>query len=152
MDCIREHGIYSPSLWGFKATGYYHLSSHKEELHSLLTNHDLPREDVFYRVMDTPGLGLAKTGFLMQLYGWETACIDMHNAKRFNIPVPRCPSTLKTDTKMKKIIEYLIMCDQIGGSEYLWDQWCEYVAGNRMNKNLPTAEAVSLYHKECICG
>ena len=39
---------------------------------------------------------------------------------------------------------------QIEGSEYWWNTWCEYVAGNRANKLLNNGDIVSYFHVECV--
>lgn len=157
LEDVRLRGYDSPYLWGFKRKGYYHLSLYRRELHEMLCpkgnpkRRSLPREEAFYRLLATPGLGLAKTGFLMQLYGWETGCIDIHNATRLALKPPKLSLDLKPRTKQQKVLEYLTLCDSCGGSEKLWDDWCSWVAGNSHNSTLKTAEDVSRYHARCIC-
>ena len=34
--------------------------------------------------------------------------------------------------------------------EKWWDGWCQHVAGNRHNRNLPTADAVSRFHVDAV--
>jgi len=43
-------------------------------------------------------------------------------------------------TKLKKIADYVQLTIDTGGSQYWWDSWCAYVAGNRANKALDTAQ------------
>lgn len=152
LDDIRQNGLQSVSLWGNKRGGYYHMSLFRKELYDLLLGRSESREETFYRVLATPGLGLAKTAFLMQLCGWETSCLDSHNIKRLGLPDQKLSMSTKPATKHRKIAQYLALCDSLGTSEWFWDDWCSYVAGNRMNKELPTAEAVSKYHYEAIAG
>jgi hypothetical protein len=42
------------------------------------------------------------------------------------------------------------VCGDTGGSRHWWNSWCEFVAGNRANRSLATADAVSAYHAACI--
>jgi hypothetical protein len=52
--------------------------------------------------------------------------------------------------KLKKIADYVQLTIDTGGSQYWWDTWCAYVAGNRANKALDTAQKVSKYHVTAI--
>ncbi len=152
VEDVLSVGMSSSALWGWKRDGYHHLRLFQTEIHTMLLDRSTSREDCLYRLLACCGLGLPKAAFLMQLHGWNTSCIDVHNAKMFGVAVPKVTPVMKPQTKERKVLDYLTSCDKVGDTEFFWDEWCSYVAGNRMNKSLPTAETVSSYHKECICG
>lgn len=92
------------------------------------------------------GIGLAKAGFCAQLIYGVGGCLDSHNLERFGInPNHIKSSTYKnaktSKTRDKYLERYLDYCDKFGGTESLWDSWCEYVfarpdeTGFRMNGN-----------------
>ena len=58
---------------------------------------------------------------------------------------------LKPATQLKKVKAYVEMCQE-DGTEYWWDTWCEYVAGNRANRLLDTGDVVSKFHVDCVIG
>jgi hypothetical protein len=102
--------------------------------------------------MDVPNLGMVKAAFLAQCLGFNVACIDSHNIKRLGISpnlVKSPPAAMKPATVRKKVEQYVELT-QIEGSEYWWNSWCEYVAGNRANRALDTGDVVSRYHVECV--
>lgn len=105
------------------------------------------------------GLGLAKAGFAAQLIYGVSACLDSHNLERFGIPQRRIKSSglknAKTNaTRAKWIARYCDYVEQCGGTESLWDSWCEYVyarpdeTGRKMNGN--EAAYKSAYHVSAI--
>lgn len=150
---IKLKGTDSPHLWGNKRGGYHHLWVYRKELYDLLITRRVGREDAMFRLLAVPGLGLPKAAFLLQCVGYETACIDSHNLKRYNLnPNVTKVGRVKPDTVIKKVDNYLTLCDNIGSSESHWNDWCKYVAGNRVNKLLPTADEVSAYHYKAITG
>ena len=102
-------------------------------------------------LMKVPNLGMVKASFVMQMLGFNVACIDSHNLTRLGLSASavKVGDKLKTETKYKKVREYVIMT-QLEGSEYWWNTWCEYVAGNRANKMLDTGDVVSKYHVDCV--
>jgi hypothetical protein len=95
---------------------------------------------------------MVKAAFLAQCLGFNVACIDSHNIKRLGISpnlVKTPPSGMKPATVRKKVEQYVELTQQ-EGSEYWWNTWCKYVAGNRANRALDTGDVVSRYHVECI--
>jgi hypothetical protein len=52
--------------------------------------------------------------------------------------------------KHAKVKAYVEMTQATGGTEYWWNTWCEYVAGNRANKALDKGDVVSAYHVACV--
>jgi hypothetical protein len=101
---------------------------------------------------NVPGLGIVKASFVAQICGLEVACLDTHNLKRLGLGEAtfKLAKSVKHETKLAKIAKYVAVCAREGGSRYFWNSWCEFVAGNRANRSLATADAVSAYHAACI--
>ena len=150
MQDIRIHGADSKYLFGSKREGYLYVQKHKKRLHKQMREYvkNGDTEAALNMLTSVPGLGIVKAGFVAQLCGMEVACIDSHNCDRLGYArtALRLAKTVKPDTKLKKIRDYISLCKRTGGSQYWWDTWCEYVAGNNANKKLPTGDAVSAFH------
>lgn len=156
---IDEHGADSRFLWNKKRDGYLYLQEHKEVLHAAVkaavkANDPIGALDVLTNV---PCLGMVKAGFVAQMVGLDVSCIDSHNITRlmdagYDIKPSdlKLPKGVKRDTKLAKIAKYVQLTIDTGGSQYWWDTWCEYVAGNRANKTLDTAQKVSKYHVTAV--
>ena len=98
-----------------------------------------------------PGLGLVKAGFLAQLLTGKGGCIDIHNAKLYGVDLSQVNITgkEKLETKERKIDCYVKTCEDIGGSQYLWDEWCAFVA-SKYPTRFKDAEDVSKLHVSAI--
>ena len=93
-----------------------------------------------------PGLGLPKAGFVLQLCTGKTGCLDSHNIKRFGLKASAFSiSGASQATRLKKAQKYVETCQRHGGSESLWDSWCDYVA-KRHPKLWNDGEQVSKAH------
>ena len=66
-----------------------------------------------------------------------------------NANFTKIPTAMSDNGKRKKIATYIELCQQ-EGSEYWWDSWCDYVAGNQANRSLATGDIVSRFHVECV--
>lgn len=147
----------SKFLFGSKRDGYKFAQEHKAFLwrvmHDILKRDDSDerKADLIQHFMQVPGLGMVKAAFVVQCIGGGTACIDSHNLKRLGLPetAVKVSSKLKPETIRKKVIAYVQMCDETGGSEYWWNTWCAHVAGRR-GSPLKTADAVSSYHTDAV--
>ena len=160
MVKVERDRYHADCLWGKKADGYRYLNDNKEFLYGKLY-HIVDSEgydsveacaDVIQLFMAVPNLGMVKAAFLAQCLGFNVACIDSHNIKRLGISpnlVKTPPSGMKPATVRKKVEQYVELTQQ-EGSEYWWNTWCEYVAGNRANRALDTGDVVSRYHVECV--
>jgi hypothetical protein len=105
---------------------------------------------------DLPGLGLAKGGFLAQLVWGVVGCLDSHNVARFGLNANqfaayRFKSAKTATTRQKLVRQYLALCEECGGCETLWNDWCAYVA-DRDIVNYQGADHVSGLHQQFICG
>jgi hypothetical protein len=157
-DDIAKQGLTSRFLWGKKAEGLAYAYDNAEPLWAkLLQLKEGGRTDpeniaeATLLLMEVPNLGMVKASFVLQCIGFDTACIDSHNLKRLGLKesAVKVNPKLSAQTKKVKVLDYVKLCQQ-RGTEYWWDSWCKYVAGNRANRYLTSAEAVSAYHVDCI--
>ena len=160
IEDVNIHGSASRFMWGKKGDGYNYVKENDAYLWGKV-NHikdTMGTESVEACVevvrlfMRVPNLGMVKASFVAQMFGFNVSCIDSHNIKRLGLKpsvVQTPPAKMSEGGKLKKITKYVEMC-QLEGSEYWWDTWCEYVAGNRANKALDTGDVVSRYHVECV--
>ncbi len=126
-------------LYGFKAQAVAQIDIERDSLYaqaeSIFYHAETPRQaaenllDLFTSIY---GLGLTKAGFCAQLIYGVSACLDSHNIERFGLSYTALKSstfkgakTLKT--RRKWINRYCDMVEQCGGTESLWDSWCDYV-------------------------
>ncbi len=100
------------------------------------------------------GFGLAKGGFVLQLCFGLSACLDTHNIKRFGLPARGFDNIKqrKTATARRAMItRYNDTVEALGGTEQLWDGWCQHVAAVSRNANSYTcADHVSRLHCEAF--
>jgi hypothetical protein len=155
---IEKNGIQSKYLFGSKRQGLEYMIKNKEALHKGLLEiksrniDDLARTiEAVYFIMQVPSLGMVKASFVLQMLGFNVACLDSHNLKRLGLDIKhtKVPATLRPETKIKKITKY-VKLTRIKGTEFWWNSWCHYVAGNIGNKALTTGEAVSEFHVQCV--
>lgn len=154
---VKQHHETSIHLWGSKRDGYRYAVEHKEVLFGAITsavkaNDAVGAVDV---LLNVPNLGLVKAAFVAQMCGLQAACLDTHNLIRAGLPytaVKFHKAAIKTPkTRLAKIRRYLELCANLGGSEKLWNDWCEYVAGRETipamrSRMMHTASDVSKAH------
>jgi len=155
MDGVANGGADSISMT-MKRNGYLYAVEHKHVLHEALKaavkhNDPVGAIDVLTNV---PMLGIVKAAFVAQLVGLDVACLDSHNLNRLGLKETafKLNKNVTRETKLSKIKKYVSYTQETGGSEYWWDIWCNFVAGNRGNKKLTTGDMVSKYHADCIIG
>jgi hypothetical protein len=106
-------------------------------------------EDELLHIFQTiPCLGPAKAGFCAQMLYGVSGCLDTHNLQRFGIGERQFrgrEAKYAAITYSRKITEYNRLCAKLGGTAYLWDTWCEYLA-NRDPVNYRDADYVSSLH------
>ncbi len=144
---IHEHGSQSKYLNPSRRLTVEFIEKHKRSMYRKLKASESP-ENAVGLLIQTPGLGIVKAAFVAQLLGYDVGCIDRHNVALYNVKSSTItvPSSLKPATRERKIEAYVELCREIGGSEFLWDQWCAHVANSKWNRRLPTAELVSQEH------
>ena len=114
-------GADSRHLMGHKREAYRHIQKHKAALWSGIKAADWNGARL-QLLCAVPGLGIVKSGFILQLMGYDVACLDSRNVEREG----RDPRAFRTPYTRKKIARYLL--DTQGRSREYWDAWCEDVA------------------------
>jgi len=158
---VRAQGLSSKWLSATKREGFAYLEAEAGNLWSalhMIAKHcgkdtELGSTQAVDLLMQIPGVGMVKAGFIAQMCGFEVACLDRHNIRALGMSEDalRINKKLKQETRLKKIQDYVSLCRASGGSEYWWDTWCNYVADKGgMNKSLPTGDAVSAYHVTAV--
>lgn len=154
MQDIKVTGADSKYLWGNKRDGYVYMQEHKEVIFAAVKAAVKAKDPVgaIDVLTNVPNLGIVKAAFVAQMCGLDVACIDSHNCDRLGLSrtALKFAKGVKPETKRKKIADYVALTQRTGGSEYWWNTWCEYVAGNRANKHLTTGDAVSKFHVTAV--
>ena len=150
---LKDKGKHSRFLWGFKADTYAHLSDPVTMEHlyttTMTTRDPVELLDLWTTV---PGLGLAKAGFVVQLTRGKVGCVDRHNAEAYDVlpnqlTFPKGRMTVRA--QRHKLEAYVHLTDTIGGSRYMWEQWCVMVAAKYPN-SYDSALAVSKQHVDIM--
>ena len=153
LSDFESHGAESRHAFGSKAAGLRYIRNNQAELYA----HAMLRKDQPHKLLraflQVPGLGMVKAGFACQLFAGTVGCIDSHNIKLYGVPLSalRYTSKLLPDTQRKKQRQYVELCDGLGGSEFLWRNWCEHVARLRPD-NWDDGLAVSRFHVDTLGG
>ncbi len=95
------------------------------------------------------GLGIAKSGFVAQLLTGGIGCLDTHNLRHYGF-TPRtfhCEGTW--EAVERRIVLYESLCESLGGSKQLWDNWCIMLSALYPDRYL-SPDAVSELHL-CLC-
>lgn len=147
---VDDNGHESKYLFGAKRPGFEYVRANKQELYDVIFLKNMTIEERLLHVAGTPGLGLPKAGFVLQLCIGEVGCLDVHNLNRFGLsPNVFKLGKVKYDTALKKAKLYTTTLENIGGCEYLWDSWCIFMA-DKYPKRYTNAEHVSRLHVEYL--
>ena len=89
--------------------------------------------------LECPNFGIAKASFLGQLAVGHKglACFDSVNVKKNNIPskvTATIPKSMSAEGRAKRIQLYIDTVYKLGGSEVLWNEWCNQIYLNRVDK------------------
>jgi len=133
---IEAKGLDSAFLRnGTKRKLYLELQERKGELWLALHDYrkgriDLP--DLLCLFQSLHGLGFVKAGFVLQLCMGDVGCLDIHNLRMYGVKATdfSVSATATYATKRRKAELYIATCEKLGGSESLWDVWCEALADN----------------------
>jgi hypothetical protein len=140
------------SLWGWKHFGIAEIEENAGAYYELCErqHHDTEGEELedglLHIITAVPGLGLAKAGFVSQMIYGVSGCLDGHNLERFQIPFTAYKDAKRKtpSTKSALIRDYNRVCANLGGTEHLWNSWCQYVADR--DANYVDADHVSRLH------
>lgn len=128
MQDVRANGLDSKFFFASKRKGWEYILENKQELYDVVYG-KLPLEDKILMLSSIPGIQIAKSGFILQLCIGKVACLDVHNLKRFGLS----ENTFKLGktsyaTALKKAKLYVKTCEELGGTQSLWDSWCNLIA------------------------
>lgn len=155
---VNKLGSASRFMWGQKGKGLDYMKQHDGFLFGKIKyieqKYGLDSIDgcveAIELFLNVPNLGMVKAAFVAQMFGFNVACIDSHNLTRLGLNANAVKlGKVKPATRRAKIADYVKMT-QIQGSAFWWNSWCDYVAGNRANKELTDGNIVSRYHVECV--
>jgi len=115
-------------LWGSKGAGFDYLAANGATLYTDVMALEGDADAQLARVADVPGLGLVKAGFVLQLAFGVSGCLDSHNINRLGLDtkVLKLAKSASAKLRAKKAAAYNALCQQLGGTEVLWDDWCDY--------------------------
>lgn len=142
MDDVRARGISSTAVWGFKIDALQYMEENMEIifetaelLRSCSADPVVQAKELLLYFASLPGFGLAKGGFVVQMAYGLSGCIDSHNLNRFGVQ-PRDVNAARFKNGSGKLRSKLVdvyhdLVETCGGTEKLWDGWCEYVAENQ---------------------
>jgi hypothetical protein len=154
-DCDTE-GIFSRYVWGTKLGTFQWAEDETRMLRMFdLVDRAIARGRVdraHWLLLKVPGLGLPKSGFVLQLVWGRSGCIDTVNLQRFGLKrwAVDIKKTAKPETVTKHIRRYLALVEQCGGTALLWDEWCATIA--QRDASFEDAEDVSFRHLAYLEG
>jgi hypothetical protein len=153
MDSYRLHGSDGAWFSAYQRRALEVWSTEAPSLHKRLGEWSpLFPELALVEVVQLPGVGITKGAFFLQLLGFEIGCLDRHNLALAGLDGKVFSKTpASTESLVRKIRVYTDLCRILGGAEFLWNQWCGYLANIRP-KSFPSAEHVSRLHVEYIMG
>ncbi len=156
-------------LYGFKMESIQYIDLHKdsifEQAEQIFYFAESSREceirllELFAQIF---GIGLVKAGFCSQLLYGVGGCIDFHNINLHKVN----PNTINSNrykraktlkTRRAKLDFYCDLVSKCGGTESLWNSWCENLfsvddeTGKKMNHNeSPYKSASHVSELHCI--
>ena len=165
MFDYHAKGQDSSSLFGYKYITYMYMENHLLEFYNYYRDtllrrkywKKLPQDELANMAMNKfltiPGLNMAKAGFLTQLLLGQSWCADVNNIAKFGIDynkfiTPHSSKPLGNRAwvnRQVKINSYLHLGQELGGSAWLWNQWCREIAKKYPN-NFTDAQSVSELH------
>ena len=141
MTEYRKRGKKSSWIWGNKKDTIAYIKKNRKVLYAdmikiMKAKKITMAHDLIMLFLQVPGLGLPKAGFVVQLVAGKAGCLDVHNIRKY-LPEEDSrkgtPAWLQTsgnsiETKRKKATRYLNLCGTIGGSRFMWNNWCTKIS------------------------
>ena len=126
MADVASKGDTSRYLFGGKRDAYRHLQADKAKLWEDVCALDDTR-DALVRMAQSPGFGLVKGAFVLQMLGHDLGCYDTRNLKREGRPDDEWNLHGRKSGRSfdRKVDAYLR--DAGGRARELWDTWCAEV-------------------------
>ena len=167
MRDYKLRGLDSKYVWGFKKDTLKYLLENRDELyHDLMQLWLTPKKELggtadskdaamMMRLLQVPGLGMVKAGFVMQMMFGRVGCIDVHNQRRFykidGKQINLSSGVKKDATKFKKLVGYVQLCKNNRSTEKLWDSWCEQLVWKSCNRGrFASGNDVSQFHLQAL--
>ena len=127
---IETDGINAVCLNGAKKRSYKEIIAMKGYLYEKVYSKEISLAEKLLEVSNLYGIGMVKAGFILQLALGKVGCLDVHNLARFGLSasVFKVNDKMTEATALRKANFYIKTCEDLGGSEYLWNTWCKYVA------------------------
>ena len=148
---IETDGINAVCLNGPKKRSYKEIIAMKGYLYNKVYSKEISLAEKLLEVSGLYGIGMVKAGFILQLALGKVGCLDGHNLARFGLSasVFKVNDKMSESTALRKANFYIKTCEDLGGSEYLWDSWCRYLA-DLYPKIYRDGEHVSKLHVDFI--
>ncbi len=148
---IETDGINAVCLNGAKKRSYKEIIAMKGYLYEKVYSKEISLAEKLLEVSGLYGIGMVKAGFILQLALGKVGCLDVHNLARFGLSasVFKVNDKMTEATALRKANFYIKTCEDLGGSEYLWDSWCRYLA-DLYPKIYKDANHVSKLHVDFI--
>ena len=127
---IDIDGVEAACLNGTKRRTYKEIIAMKGYLYEKVYSKEISLAEKLLEVSGLYGIGMVKAGFILQLALGKVGCLDVHNLARFGLSasVFKVNDKMTEATALRKANFYIKTCEDLGGSEYLWNTWCKYVA------------------------
>jgi hypothetical protein len=133
----RDHGDVA-ALWGWKLQAVRDMEENATQRLTALHKRHLGRpgddDAMLALIVSWLGVSYAKGGFLLQLTHGLSGCIDSHNERRLGVNLRAeglTASPKRPPTRTRKARRYNHLVRSAGGTEKLWDDWCNGIAANR---------------------
>jgi hypothetical protein len=97
-------------------------------------------------LVEIPGIGIVKAGFICQLLTGKVGCLDRHNLRTMGLnekTFARVPANTEALTERLRV--YMAACEALGTSAQMWDGWVNLVAAKYPN-HFASGEEVSRLH------
>ena len=151
MTDIDINGVNAVCLNGTKRRTHKEIMAMKGYLYEKVYSKEISLAEKLLEVSGLYGIGTVKAGFVLQLALGKVGCLDVHNLARFGLSasVFKVNDKMTEATALRKANFYIKTCEDLGGSEYLWDSWCRYLA-DLYPKIYKDANHVSKLHVDYI--
>jgi hypothetical protein len=140
------------AFWSWKRKALGDLEANAEERKARLDALYPDRDAMLAEVCSWHGFAPAKGGFLLQIVYGLSGCLDSHNLAAHGYGEREFRTYGLGDRGLWNVVRrYHKAIDVCGGTEALWDTWCEGVAALRPD-TWSSGDQVSRYHAIAIAG
>ena len=156
MKTYRKRGLNGlDELMPKQKEGIAYVRQNRKWLFNLVERYKkgcITTEETLLELQNIPCIGLVKAGFMLQCLAGEVGCLDCHNLRKHDMPETsfKMAHNRVTDANLRKVSIYVQTCQDLGGSEVLWNEWCEGMA-DRYGR-FEDGNAVSFLHSDAIMG